>query len=100
MKHSIPQYPPIPHGITELFEGIIGIPLDGVHSAPITGFYNPHMVCHSTPAPVEVNYRTWSRNAVSILPSTSGAEPFHAGGTVGMLRDNAGLNITALVRYG
>ena len=96
----IPQYPSIPHGITQLHAGIIGIPLDGVHSAAITGFHNPHMVCHAISAPVEVNYRAGGRDAVSILPLTSGAEPFHAGGTVRMLGYNAGFNITALVGYG
>ena len=55
------------------------------------------MVCHSISAPVEVNYRAGSRNAVPILPLASGAEPFHAGGTVRMLGHNAGFNITALV---
>ena len=97
MKHSIPQYSSISHSVTELFAGIIGIALDGVHSAAITGFHNPYMVCHTISSPVEVNYRAGSRDAVSILPLVSGAEPFHAGGAVGMLRDNAGLNITALV---
>ena len=96
----MPQYSPISHSITELLAGIIGIPLDGVHSAAITGFHNPHMVCHAISAPVEVNYRAGGRDAVSILPLTSGAEPFHAGGAVGVLGHNAGLNVPALVGYG
>ena len=93
----IPQYPSIPHGITQLHAGIIGIPLDGVHSAAITGFHNSHMVSYAIAAPIEINDRTWSRNAVSILPLASGAEPFHASGAVGMLGHNAGFNVSALV---
>ena len=93
----IPQYSPISHSITELLAGIIGIPLDGVHSAAITGFHNSHMVCHSISAPVEVYDRARGRDAVSILPLASGAEPFHASGAVGMLGHNAGFNVSALV---
>mgnify|MGYP000928961642 CR=1 FL=1 len=96
----IPQYPPIPNSITELLAGIIGVPLDGVHSASIAGFHNSHMVCHSISAPVEVYDRARGRDAVSILPLASGAEPFHAGGTVRMLGYNTGLNVPALVGYG
>ena len=96
----IPQYPPLLHGIAELLAGIICVTLDGVHSTPITGFHNPHMVSYAISAPIKVNYRARSRNAVSILPLTSGAEPFHAGRTVGVLGNNAGFNVPALVGYG
>ena len=96
-KDPIPQYSSIPHGITELFTRIIGISLDGVDGTAVTGLYNPYMVSYAIAAPIEINDRTWSRNAVSILPLASGAEPFHAGGTVRMLGHNAGFNITALV---
>lgn len=96
----IPQYSPTPHGITKLFAGIIGIPLNGVHSAAIAVFHNSHMVGNAVSAPIEINDCTWSWDAVSILPLTSGAEPFYAGGTVRMLGYNAGFNITALVGYG
>lgn len=99
-KDPIPQYSSIPHGIAQLFTSIIGVPLDGVHSAPITGFHNSHMVSYTISAPVKVNYRARGRDAVPILPLASGAEPFHAGGTVRMLGHNAGFNITALVGYG
>lgn len=58
------------------------------------------MVGNAIAAPIEINDRTWSWNAVSILPLTSGAEPFHAGGAVGVLGHNAGLNVPALVGYG
>ena len=58
------------------------------------------MVSYTIAAPVEVYDRAWGRDAVSILPLTSGAEPFHAGGTVGMLWYNPRFNITALVGYG
>ena len=93
----IPQYSPIPHGITELLAGIVGISLDGVDRTPITGFHNPHMVGNAISAPVEVYDRARSRNAVSILPLASGAEPLHAGGTVGMLGHSAGFNVSALL---
>ena len=55
------------------------------------------MVGYAISAPVEVYDRAGSRDAVSLLPLTFGAEPFHAGGTIRMLGYNAGLNITALV---
>ena len=55
------------------------------------------MVGNAVSAPVEVYDRARGRDAVSILPLASGAEPFHAGGTVGMLGHSAGFNITALV---
>ena len=94
---TIPQYSPISHGITQLLAGIVGIPLDGVDGTAVTGLYNPYMVSYAIAAPIEINDRTWSRNDVSILPLASGAEPFHAGGTVGVLGHNTGFNITALV---
>ncbi len=86
--------------MTELLASIIGISLNGVHSASITGFHNSHMVCHAISAPIEINDRTWNRNAVSILPLASGTKPLHTGGTVGVLGYNAGLNVPALVGYG
>ena len=58
------------------------------------------MVGYTISAPVEVNYRASGRNAIPILPLASGAEPLHAGGTVGMLGYNPRFNITALVGYG
>ena len=85
VEASIPQYSPISHGITELLAGIIGIPFDGVHSAAIAGFHNSHMVGNTVSAPVEINDCAGSRDAVSILPLTSGAEPLHAGRAVGVL---------------
>ena len=96
-KRPIPQYSPIPHGITELFTRIIGIPLDGVDRTPVAGFHNSHMVSYPIAAPVEVNNRTGSRDAIPILPLPPRSEPLHPGGAVGMLRDHAGLNIAALL---
>ena len=55
------------------------------------------MVCQSISAPGDVSDRATGRDAVSILPLTAGADPFHAGGTVGVLGYNARFNITALV---
>ena len=94
---------PVPHDfgaayrIAQSLHRIIGIPLDGVHDTSITGFHNPHMVSYTISAPVKVNYRAGSRDAVSILPLASGAEPFHAGWAAGVLGHNARLDITALV---
>lgn len=100
INHPIPQYSPIPHGVTQLFTRIISISLDGVDRTPVAGFHNPHMVGNPIAAPVEVNNRTGSRNAISVLPLASGAEPLHTGGTVRVLGDHAGFNVTALVGYG
>ena len=97
---SIPQYSSISNGVTELFTRIICIPFDGVDDAPITGFHNSNMVGNAVSAPVEVYDRAGSRDAVPILPLASGAKPFHAGGTVGVLGYNPRFNITALVGYG
>ena len=55
------------------------------------------MVGYAIAAPVEVYDRARGRDAVSILPLASGAEPFHASGTVGVLGHSARLNITALL---
>ena len=55
------------------------------------------MVSNPVAAPIEVNNRTGSRNAVPILPLASGAEPLHAGGTVGMLGNHTGFDVPALV---
>lgn len=100
VAHPIPQYPSIPHGITELFTRIIGIPFNGVHNTSIAGFHNAHMVSNPVAAPVEVNNRTGSRDATAILPLPPRSEPFHASGTVRVLGDHTGFDVPALVGYG
>lgn len=55
------------------------------------------MVSYPIAAPVEVNYRARSRDAIPILPLAFGTEPLHAGGAVGMLGDHAGFNVSALL---
>lgn len=55
------------------------------------------MVSYTIAAPIEVNDRAGSRDAVSILPLASGTEPLHTGGTVRVLWDHAGFDVPTLV---
>lgn len=70
-KNPIPRDSSIIDRTTQPLHRIIGIPLNGVHDASITGFHNTHMVKDAITIPIEENDITGAWNVASVLPLSS-----------------------------
>ena len=77
--------------------GVTGIALDGVDHAVLALFYNADMVAASVALPIEEDQVAGLRKIVPVLPLSVFLEPSHAVRTEREFRDNARVDIAALV---
>ena len=77
--------------------GVTGIAFDGVNHAVLAFFNYADMVAASVALPIEENQITSLRNVVPVLPLSVLLEPRHAVRTEREFRNNARVDITALV---
>ena len=77
--------------------GVTGISLDGVDHAVLAFFYNADVVAASVALPIEEDQVARLRQIISVLPLPVFLEPSHAVRTEREFRDNARVDITALI---
>ena len=85
------------YGVMLTLAGITGITLDGVDHAVLAFFYDADVVAASVAFPIEENQIARLRQIVSVLPLPVFLEPSHAVRTKREFRDNARVNIAALI---
>ena len=77
--------------------GVTGIALDGVDHAALALFYNANVIAASVALPIEEDQVAGLRQIVSVLPLSVFLEPSHSIRTKREFRDNARVDIPALV---
>ena len=101
MRHTVPQYLIIPYGIVIFSAAIAGISLHGVDSSVLYFLNDTHMVGFSVLpvfiVPIKKDNITGSGFVTVVLPKSAISEPFNTPNTACKFRDNACVNMAALV---
>ena len=96
-RTAVPVYLPAADGVMLTLAGVTGIALDGVDHAVLAFFYNADVIAATVALPIEENQVAGLRQIISVLPLSVFLEPRHAVRTEREFRDNARVDIAALV---
>lgn len=76
---------------------VSGVALNGIYGAVLAFLNDTGVVCHTVALPVKEDDCTGRRFIRSVCPLSSVSEPLYAVYTTGILRNNTGVDISALV---